>query len=119
MRFLLCLYSSDKKDAVCVIERKKGLHKANPDIPCAVGTGADNRSRTYTVSRWNLNPVRLPVPPYPHMNVATLFLATIRLYHFFFQLSIGFLIFFLFFYFFYFCVFAFFAKIPLDKFVKV
>ena len=28
---------------------------------------ADNRNRTCTVSHWNLNPARLPVPPYPHM----------------------------------------------------
>ena len=27
---------------------------------------ADNRTRTCTVARWNLNPVRLPIPPYPH-----------------------------------------------------
>ena len=27
---------------------------------------ADNRNRTCTVSHWNLNPARLPVPPYPH-----------------------------------------------------
>ena len=26
---------------------------------------ADNRTRTCTVARWNLNPVRLPIPPYP------------------------------------------------------
>ncbi len=29
--------------------------------------GADNRDRTCTVSHRNLNPARLPIPPYPHV----------------------------------------------------
>ena len=28
--------------------------------------GADNRTRTCTVSHRNLNPACLPIPPYPH-----------------------------------------------------
>ena len=30
--------------------------------------GADDRTRTCTLARWNLNPMSLPIPPHPHMN---------------------------------------------------
>ena len=28
--------------------------------------GADDRTRTCTLARWNLNPMSLPIPPHPH-----------------------------------------------------
>ena len=30
-----------------------------------LGTGSG--TRTHTVAHWNLNPARLPIPPYPHI----------------------------------------------------
>ena len=30
-------------------------------------SGADDRTRTCTLSRWNLNPMSLPIPPHPHI----------------------------------------------------
>ena len=32
---------------------------------CLFGTGSGGR--THTVAHWNLNPARLPIPPYPHI----------------------------------------------------
>ena len=29
--------------------------------------GADDRTRTCTLARWNLNPMSLPIPPHPHI----------------------------------------------------
>ena len=29
--------------------------------------GADDRTRTCTLARWNLNPMSLPIPPRPHI----------------------------------------------------
>ena len=30
--------------------------------------GADDRTRTCTLARWNLNPMSLPIPPHPHIH---------------------------------------------------
>ena len=35
------------------------------------GTGSG--SRTHTVAHWNLNPARLPIPPYPHIQFPSIF----------------------------------------------
>ena len=34
--------------------------------PCSKVCGTGSGSRTHTVAHWNLNPARLPIPPYPH-----------------------------------------------------
>ena len=34
-------------------------------VPCLVGAG--NRTRTCTLTQWNLNPPSLPIPPCPHI----------------------------------------------------
>ena len=31
--------------------------------------GADDRTRTCTLARWNLNPMSLPIPPHPHIEL--------------------------------------------------
>ena len=31
--------------------------------------GADDRTRTCTLARWNLNPMSLPIPPHPHVEI--------------------------------------------------
>ena len=31
--------------------------------------GADDRTRTCTLARWNLNPMSLPIPPHPQVGV--------------------------------------------------
>ena len=35
----------------------------------ALFIGADDRTRTCTLARWNLNPMSLPIPPHPHMQL--------------------------------------------------
>ena len=40
---------------------KKGRHKPPFFI------GADDRTRTCTLARWNLNPMSLPIPPHPQI----------------------------------------------------
>ena len=35
--------------------------------------GADDRTRTCTLARWNLNPMSLPIPPHPRIHLTIIF----------------------------------------------
>ena len=41
-------------------------NKKAPRMGCFF-IGADDRTRTCTLARWNLNPMSLPIPPHPHI----------------------------------------------------
>ena len=45
-------------------------HKQKKDTPleCLSFVGADDRTRTCTLARWNLNPMSLPIPPHPRIS---------------------------------------------------
>ena len=44
-----------------VIRTKRGRPYGRPLF------GADDRTRTCTLARWNLNPMSLPIPPHPRI----------------------------------------------------
>ena len=46
---------------------KKKREKAIPFGMTFSFSGADDRTRTCTLARWNLNPMSLPIPPHPHI----------------------------------------------------
>ena len=46
----------------CISNQRKGTRKG------CLSFGAGDRTRTCTLTRWNLNPMSLPIPPRPHIN---------------------------------------------------
>ena len=58
-----------------IFHARSAFHKSRRDLfrwkstPKGAFSGADDRTRTCTLARWNLNPMSLPIPPRPQMKI--------------------------------------------------